>query len=124
MYEYLGRMLVRGWAVRATIRLHFGGHQAVRTWTMANQHRLTGPELGDAKPAQCLHMHENVRRTLPTGQKPEPAQAVEPLHHSPLEPAGRSDRDMGAWRQLGGMNRGRFIHGNNTKSLHAFRTLE
>ena len=122
--SYCSGGLVRRQSRRAGFRLDLGRHQALRAGPVTNQHILAGPQLGHAVAAQSFHMHEDIRSTVTPGQETETAQAVEPLDLRPLQPAGRRDADMGAWRQhLRGMDRGQFIHGDDAECLVTLRPL-
>src|SRR5262249_33672520 len=93
--------------------------------SIAHEHELAGPQLGQAEAAQGLHVHEDVGRTLAAGEEPEPAQSIEPLDLRPLEPAGRGDAHMGARRgHLRPTHRPRFLHGQDAERLQAARALQ
>ena len=109
---------------RPAIGMHLGRHQTLRSRPEADQNGLPGPQFGETIAAQSLHVHEDVGRAVASGEEAEAAQPVEPFDLGALQPAGRQDGDMGAWRRhLRRVHRGRFIHAENTKCLQAFGTL-
>src|SRR5215212_3908261 len=65
----------------------FRRHQTLGAVAEADEDPFAGLELRDAVAAQSLHMHEDVRRSIPARQEAEPAQAIEPLDGRGLEPA-------------------------------------
>src|SRR4029077_2886038 len=117
--------LVRGETERAAVRAYFSRHKAFRPGSKADQNCLARPELGNAVAAQGLHVHEYIGRPFATGEKTEPAQAVEPLYLSTLEAACRCHRDVGArWRHLRRVYRCTFVHRHNPKGLQTLRALQ
>ena len=82
---------MRGGPGRTAVGSHFRGHQPLRSRTVAHQHRLSWPQLGEAEPAQRLHVHEDVGRAFAARQETKAAQAIEPFHLRALESAGRRD---------------------------------
>src|SRR5690606_1730534 len=106
------------------VRPQLSRHAAFAAMTPADLHDLPRPELGEAEPAQRLHVDEDVRGALSTCQEAEPADAVEPLHHRPLPVAFRLYHDMGALRELRGMDGRALIHAEDSERLQAFRTAE
>src|SRR5436190_22724586 len=115
---------MRGQRRRAGLGMDLGRHHALGPRPEAHQHILARTQLGHAEAAQRFHMHENVRRTLATGQEAETAQPVEPLDLGPLQPTGRRDADMGpGWKHLRRMDRGGLIHRNDPERLIALGAL-
>src|SRR5262249_41764079 len=72
----------------------------------------------DSKPAQGLHVDENVGRPLPARQEAETAKPVEPFHLRPFETTRRSHGNMGPRRwHLGWMYGSRLVHGDDEEGL-------
>src|ERR1700733_3250320 len=118
------KALVRRKPWRAAFGLDFGSHHSLGAWSEPDQHELAGAQLGHPETAQCFHVYKYVRGPLAAGQEAESAQAVEPLDLRPLQTAGRGNADMGPWRQhLSWMDRGRFIHREDSERLIALRAL-
>src|SRR6516225_11551883 len=102
---------VRGETWRARFRVDFGRHHSLGARPEPNQHILAGAQFRHAKPAQCFHVHKDIRRAVAASQEAKSAQTVEPLDLGALEPAGRRHSDMGARRQhLSRVDRRRFVH--------------
>jgi hypothetical protein len=85
---------------------------------------LARPQVGEAEAPQGFHMDEDVGCPLAAGQEPETTQPVEPFDLRPFEPARGSHGHMGAWRQLGGMDRGRVIHRQDAQHLQPAGALQ
>src|SRR6516165_1057196 len=118
------KRLVGGWADWRALGPYLGCHQALWSRTKAHHDELARPQLGDAKAAQRLHVHEYVGRALATGEEAEATQPVEPFDLGPLEAAGRRYGDMGAGRwHLRRVHRRRLVHGQNTEGLQSARAL-
>src|SRR5690242_20115383 len=58
------RRSVRRRSERSAVRADFRSHHALGAGSEADEHRLAGAQLGDAVAAQCLHVHEDVRRAV------------------------------------------------------------
>src|SRR6185437_1240699 len=93
--EWRRTPLMRGRAQRTGFGPHFGRHHALRPGPEADQDELAGPQLGNAEPAQGLHMDENVRRALAAREEAKTAKPIEPFHLCPFETACRGHSNMG-----------------------------
>src|SRR5262245_20082394 len=69
-------------------------------------------------------MYEDIWRTVAPRQEAKAANPVEPLHARPFPIAFRRNLDVGTLRQLGGVDRGAFVHTEDAEGLQASGPFE
>jgi hypothetical protein len=97
----------------------FSSHAAFSAAAVAYEDHLTRAQLGEAKTAQRLHVHEDIRSAISACQEAEAPHPVKPLNHGALPLALWPDLHVGALRQLRGVDRCALIHAQNAECLQA-----